>query len=146
MISFLKKYFGALYLPVIWTFIIGILMCLPGKMLPNESGFAIPEFDKFVHMSLFGGFVFLWALYISKRITAPEKLVRWFFVIFVLANLYGIGMEYLQKYYIPMRDFDLADIIADMAGAGLAYGCSHLFLLPKNGTSPKAGADATRGI
>ncbi len=132
MILFLKKYLGAIYFPIIWTLVILILLCLPGSMLPSEAGFKIPQFDKFVHICLFGGFVFLWNLHFSKKAGEDEqaRLLRLFFFIFILANAYGIGMEYVQKDYIPNRDFDLADIIADMIGAGLAYGCSHLFLLP----------------
>jgi VanZ family protein len=129
MIRFLKKYLGILFFPIVWTIVIGILLALPGSMLPSESGFSIPQFDKVVHIGLFGGFVFLWNLYLSNRVAAISRLLRWFFLIYVLANAYGIGMEYVQKYYIPMRDFDEADIIADMIGAGLAYGLSHLLLL-----------------
>jgi hypothetical protein len=129
MITFLKRYFAALYIPIIWTLTIGILMCLPGKMLPSEEGFSIPQFDKLVHMGLFGGFVFLWSLWLTKRVDVPAVLLRWFFVFYVIANTYGIGMEYVQKYWIPGRDYDLADIIADMIGAGLAYGLVNLVLL-----------------
>ncbi len=153
MIPFLRKYFGAIYFPVLWTLIVGFLLCLPGSMLPNESGFSIPQFDKFVHASMFGGFVFLWNLYLSRRamkgislpttggltagVTQPAdlsvrtmRLLRAFFLVFILANLYGAGMEFVQKYWIPNRDFDEADIIFDMTGAGLAYGLSHLWLIP----------------
>jgi VanZ family protein len=57
-----------------------------------------------------------------------HRLLRLFFLVFILADIYGIGMEFMQKYYIPGRDFDEADIIADMIGASLAYGLSNLFL------------------
>jgi hypothetical protein len=129
MVIFLKKYFAALYIPIIWTLTIGILMCLPGKVLPSEAGFSIPNFDKLVHAGLFGGFVFLWSLWLTKRVDSPMVLLRWFFFFYILANVYGIGMEYVQKYWIPGRDYDLADMIADMIGAGLAYGLVHLLLL-----------------
>jgi VanZ family protein len=129
MISFLKKYFSALYIPIVWTLVIGILMCLPGRMLPKEEGFSIPQFDKFVHITLFGGFVFLWSLWLTRRVSVTAVLLRWFFVFYVLANVYGISMEYVQKYWIPGRDYDLADIIADMIGAGLAYGLVNFTLL-----------------
>ena len=132
MIPFLKKYLAALYIPVIWTLIIAILMCLPGKLIPNETTFRIPNFDKFVHASLFCGFVFLWGLYHSKRTSELEILLRNFFIFYVIANIYGIGMEYVQKYWIPGRDYDLADIIADMIGSGIGYGLCNLLLL----TSP----------
>jgi hypothetical protein len=142
MIPFLKKYFSALYIPIVWTLVIGILMCLPGRMLPKEEGFSIPQFDKFVHITLFGGFVFLWSLWLTRRVSVTAVLLRWFFVFYVLANVYGVSMEYVQKYWIPGRDYDLADIIADMIGAGLAYGLVHLVLLfpaeGKNGSAEGA--------
>ncbi len=129
MIAFLKKYFAALYIPITWTLTIGILMCLPGKMLPKEEGFSIPQFDKLVHIGLFGGFVFLWSLWLTKRVTPPAVLLRWFFAFYAIANVYGIAMEFVQKYWIPGRDYDLADIIADMIGAGVAYGLVNMLLL-----------------
>ena len=136
MIPFLKKYFSALYVPIIWTLIILILLCLPGKMLPSETGFRIPNFDKLVHMGLFGGFVLLWSLYMTRRSTDYQTLALAFFIFYVIANFYGYSMELAQKYWIPGRDYDLADIIADMAGAGIAYGfCNLLLLFPAKNKS-----------
>jgi VanZ family protein len=129
MITFLKKYFSSLYIPVLWTCIVGTLCCLPGSMLPNEEHFPIPQFDKFVHITFFGGFVFLWNLYEASRVRDLQKLLRLFFLWYVLGNIFGIGIEYIQKYWIPGRDYDQADIIADMIGAGLAYGVSTLWLI-----------------
>jgi hypothetical protein len=128
MLDFLKKYFASLYVPILWTLIVGTLCFLPGSMIPNESHFAIPQFDKFVHVTLFGGFVFLWNLYETKRVSEPERLLKLFFLWYVLGNIYGIGSEYVQKYWIPGREYDQADMIADMIGAGLAYGVSNMWL------------------
>lgn len=129
MIPFLKKYFGALYIPILWTLIVALLCFMPGSMIPNENGFKIPQFDKIVHMGMFGGFVFLWNLFLSKRIPDLRKLLRFFFLIYVLGSAYGIASEFIQKYWIPGRDYDNADIIADLIGAGLAYGLSHIWLI-----------------
>jgi VanZ family protein len=79
---------------------------------------------------MFGGFVFLWCLWLSKRQIPQERLLRLFFTVFVIAVIYGIGSEYVQKYFIPGRDFDEADIIFDMIGASLAYGISNMALVP----------------
>ena len=137
MIPFLKKYLSALYIPISWTLIIAVLMCIPGRMLPSETGFKIPNFDKLVHMGLFGGFVFLWGLYLARRTSAYEVLLRGFFIFYVISNFYGYSMELMQRCCVIGRDYDLADIIADMIGAGLGYGlCNLLLLLPaknKNG-------------
>lgn len=123
------KFFAKLIFPVTWTLIIAFLLCLPGSMIPNEQGFQIPQFDKIVHISLFGGFVFLWSLFCTRFDHTTVKRLQLFFIIYVLANAYGIGMEYVQKYYIPLRDFSPEDIIADMIGAGLAYGIANSFLI-----------------
>jgi VanZ family protein len=125
----LKKYLGKLYISVGWTLLVILLLSLPGSMLPNESHFAIPQFDKFVHISLFGGLVLLWNLYLSRRSLSTLLLLKWFFLIFLLANALGIGMEFAQKYWIPFRDFDTEDIIADMIGTGLGYGLSNIFFV-----------------
>jgi VanZ family protein len=127
--KYLKKYFANLYLAIGWSVLIFILLSLPGSMIPNESTFVIPNFDKVVHIGLFGGFVLLWSLYFSAKRLPSKRLLRIFFFIFMFAVIYGIGMEYVQKYFIPLRYYDDADIIADMIGAGLAYGLSNLTLV-----------------
>src|SRR5579884_3752965 len=96
MIPFLKKYFSSLYIPIVWTLIIAILLCLPGKMLPNETGFRIPNFDKLVHMGLFGGFVFLWGLHMTRRTSDHQALLRAFFIFYIIANFFGYSMELVQ--------------------------------------------------
>lgn len=142
MAQFLKKYFSSLYSPLLWTIFVGTLCCLPGSMLPNEKHFVIPEFDKIVHITFFGGFVFFWNLYYAGRasraagrMSETGRLLRIFFFWYVLGNVYGIGIEYIQKYWIPGRDYDLADMIADMIGAGLAYGISNMWLIRVRGAS-----------
>ncbi|SRR5258708_21829162 len=129
MLRFIKKYLSALYVPVIWTLLIAIAMCIPGRYIPNESKFGFPNFDKLVHMGLFGGFVFLWCLYLVKRGMSFGKLLIGFFCFYMLSSGFGVVSEYVQKYWIPGRDYDLGDIIADLFGAGLGYGFSNLLLL-----------------
>ena len=129
MMRFLIKYLGKIYPAAGWTFMVILLLSLPGSMLPNESHFSIPQFDKFVHITLFGGFVVLWNFYLSTRPLSTKKLLRWFFFIFVLGSALGIAMEFVQKYWIPFRDFDTLDIIADMMGAGIGYGVSNIYFI-----------------
>jgi VanZ family protein len=99
-----------------WTIIIFVLLALPGKMLPDESHMGIPQLDKYVHLILFGSFVFLWSFYFSVQ-RGKENLQGLYLRIVVIACLYGTAMEFIQKYFIPNRDFDLYDIAADVAGA-----------------------------
>lgn len=106
---------------LVWTFIIFILLALPGNMLPNENHLAIPNLDKLVHMILFGSFVFLWSFYFAAKDPKNVKSGNRTFRILVVACLYGIMMEFIQKYLIPNRDFDIYDIVADSAGAVAGY-------------------------
>jgi len=39
----------------------------------------------------------------------------------VVGCFYGIAMEFVQKYFIPFRSFDLGDIIADGIGCAAGY-------------------------
>jgi VanZ family protein len=106
---------------LLWTIFIFILLALPGKMLPSEEHTFIPNLDKFVHVFLFGSFVFLWSFYYAAKKERGPSYNKIFFRIFIIACLYGIGMEFVQKYFIPNRDFDIYDIAADVGGALLGF-------------------------
>ena len=100
------------------------MLTIPGKMLPDENQLTIPNLDKGVHIILFGCFVFLWSFYFASRKDITKSLNRKLFRIFIIACFFGIAMEYVQKYLIPNRDFDIYDIAADIIGAavGLVIG------------------------
>jgi VanZ family protein len=100
---------------ILWTIVIFILLALPGNMLPNENHLAIPNLDKYVHITLFGTFVYLWTFYIAAK--KENYPLRKSFYILIIACIYGTAMEYVQKYFIPNRDYDIYDIAADVVGA-----------------------------
>ncbi len=106
---------------LLWSIVIFILLALPGKMLPNENRLAIPNLDKYVHIILFGTFVFLWSFYFATKVHNNNYPIRKSLTILVIACLYGTAMEYVQKYFIPNRDFDIYDITADIAGAIMGF-------------------------
>ena len=106
---------------VLWTFFILILMAIPGKMLPEEEKTFIPNLDKLVHATLFGCFVFLWSIYYATRKERNNHSNSRYFLIMIVACLYGYGTELMQKYIIPNRDYDIYDILADSIGAVLGF-------------------------
>jgi VanZ family protein len=106
---------------LLWTIIIFILLALPGNLLPDEKHFHIPNLDKYVHIILFGSFVLLWSFYYAAKQKNNNHSTNRFTLILIIACLYGIGMEYIQKYFIPNRDFDIYDIAADVVGATAGY-------------------------
>ena len=102
----------------IWFIIIFILLTLPGKDLPKEDFLSAIYFDKWVHAGLFGTLVFLFS-YPYRHIIAYKK--SFYLVIVVMAIIYGVAMEYVQKYFTVDRDFDVNDMVADAVGAVLGY-------------------------
>lgn len=72
---------------------------------------------------MFATMVFLWCRVVLKKNEALEKLRISFFLIASICLAYGIAMEFVQKYFIPNRSFDIGDILADTVGCsiGLAY-------------------------
>jgi VanZ family protein len=104
-----------------WTLLIFILLTIPGKMLPDENQLTIPNLDKLVHIILFGCFVFLWSFYFASRKDLHTRINKKFFSIFMIACFLGIAMEFVQKYLIPNRDFDIYDIAADVIGAAVGF-------------------------
>ncbi len=121
----LSKPFAA----IAWTILIQVLLCLPGSTIPSCGLFEIPQLDKIVHITLFGGFTGFWCYFYYLKGTPPGKLKTIFFIIYILASTNGIILEFIQRDYIPNRSFDLGDIIADMIGSSIAYGICNIKLL-----------------
>jgi len=113
----LKKF--VYFLPAfLWFVLILLLLIIPGKNLPESSFLDEIYFDKWVHISLFGMLVYLHYPALLKIKLASGKVLGW---IAMYAWIYGILMEFVQKYWVPNRSFDVTDIIADGAGCLLAY-------------------------
>ena len=111
------------FLPgIAWFFIVGILTLMPAKDVP-EVGWMdnIPNFDKFVHAVLFGGLAFLFCLPFIKSHFSKKQKVNYLIRISLAAVIWGITIEFLQKFYIPSRDFDLLDWAADSVGVIISF-------------------------
>jgi VanZ family protein len=98
----------------VWLLITTILLTLPGSTLPSEKWLSDIEFDKIVHIGLFGVMVVLWCRAFSD---IKEKKIGLFILIAICSFLFGILMEFVQKYFIPGRSYDIMDILADGAGS-----------------------------
>jgi hypothetical protein len=125
----MNRLLGKSLLAIAWTILIQILLCLPGSALPKGGVFEIPQLDKIVHVTLFGGATFLWCYYYYIKGRPASKLKIIFFIVYLLVTANGIILEFIQRDYIPNRSFDLADIIADMSAASIAYGICNIKLL-----------------
>jgi len=96
-----------------WLIFTTVLLCLPGSAFPKENWFDKIWLDKWIHVALFATLVFLWCQIVSGL--PPDKRRRYWQIAFYFF-LYGIIMEFIRKFFIPNRSFDLGDIIADGVG------------------------------
>jgi VanZ family protein len=119
----LKKINPSFFFPVLWLIISTVLLTLPGKAFPTENWLEKIWFDKWVHIGLFAIMIFLWCRAATGLNLDKVKLKRIFIFFALLWLAYGIGMEFVQKHFIPNRSFDTGDIIADGVGclAGLIF-------------------------
>ncbi|MES1218090.1 MAG: VanZ family protein, partial [Bacteroidota bacterium] len=63
------------------------------------------------------GLTFLWSgamARIKKNYKSMQQLFVW---VALGSGVYGVIMEYVQKYFIPNRSFDIGDILADTIGS-----------------------------
>ena len=110
------------FLPgIAWFFLVLILICLPGDDLPNtDNWMSAIYFDKWVHVGLFS----ILSLLFMKPVCKSDllKKEKWNIVIKIAlaACVWGLTTEFIQKFYIPGRAFDLFDWAADSAGVILA--------------------------
>jgi glycopeptide antibiotics resistance protein len=109
---------------IIWFIIANILFLMPGKDVPTVSFLDLIYFDKWVHAGLFGGLVFLTAYPFIKAGISTKKMLIKISIVFIL---YGILIEFLQKYVAIDRDFDINDIIADATGCVLGFIAANWF-------------------
>ncbi|HMK24562.1 MAG TPA: VanZ family protein [Chitinophagaceae bacterium] len=108
------------FIPAITWFIISVvLLTLPGSAFPKENWLDKIWFDKWVHIGMFAIMVSLWCWAMLKMYSVSTRLRTVFIWIGLLSLSYGIGMEFVQKYFINNRSFDEGDIIADAVGCTL---------------------------
>jgi VanZ family protein len=100
---------------ILWTVILLALCLAPGNDLPDMPLLTRLHFDKLVHFCLFGGFVIFWSLAVAE--IKPLPITRYVLFFTVLSIVLGIAVEFMQKYWIPGRDFEYGDMITDAIGA-----------------------------
>lgn len=117
-----KKIPFTYFLPgIAWFFVVTILTLMPARDVP-EVGWLdkIPNMDKLVHAGLFGGLAFLFALPFFKSSISFKQKLNYSIKISLASIIWGITIEFLQKFYVPSRDFDLLDWAADTLGVIIA--------------------------
>ncbi len=110
---------------VIFEFVlIFILLRMPGSDIQGTSWmsfiFHLPFADKVIHMGLFGSLALSLFFHFEQYSNISFRSIRTKAVTLIVCILFGIGMEYYQKYFVPSRSFDVIDMLADAMGALVA--------------------------
>jgi VanZ family protein len=130
----LKLLFKTPVVAVFWTLMIQVLLCLPGSAIPQSGWLDAIHIDKIVHVILFGGLVFTWALFLNRGYAYSKNLPKFLLILFLISTANGILLEFVQKYYIPNRSFDLYDIVADASGAAAGFLFSFIYFSKSRST------------
>lgn len=106
---------------IIWWVLSFWLLTLPGSKVPAFPWMENLLIDKWVHIFLFAVFccLFYWPFRHSSVPVANR--LQWFWLIAAVGAVYGIAMEFVQKYYVVNRAFELGDILADIIGCGIGW-------------------------
>jgi VanZ family protein len=99
-----------------------VLLSLPGNEFNDHTSWiskimALPFADKVVHIGLFGSLAISLFFHLEMLTDKRYKSTRAKAIALIICILYGIGMEYYQKYYVPSRGFEVLDMLADAMGA-----------------------------
>lgn len=93
------------------------MLTIPGNNLPRLNYWGQ---DKIVHIILFGSLMFAALFHFDQLDTAFFKTTRARALTMIICIVYGIAMEFYQKYFVPSRGFEVADMLADAAGVILS--------------------------
>ena len=110
---FQSQLFRSKWIAFSWLVVITVLFFLPGSALPKETWFSKIHIDKWVHTGFFAVLVFLWRSSIDSEAKGYHTLL------FMIAIFYGLMVEFVQKWWVPYRDFDYYDLVFDAAGSFL---------------------------
>jgi VanZ family protein len=106
------------FLPAfLWLSVLTGLSVLPGVQLPKVDLFSP---DKIGHLVGYGilTWLILRALRPPQGGRVPARIGAW---ACLFAILYGILMEFVQYYFIPGRFYEYDDMMANGAGAAVAW-------------------------
>jgi glycopeptide antibiotics resistance protein len=112
------------YIPgIAWFFLTLIAISIPGKQLPKFGAwFEQISFDKLIHTFLFGMLaVFVMLPVALSNISTTQQKNNWFIKVALGTAIWGLIAELIQKYFIPMRSYDVVDLMANTLGALIAF-------------------------
>lgn len=116
--TIIKKYIPG----ITWFFVVLVLLCWPGNDLAKaESWMTKIYLDKWVHAGLFGVLALLFMLPVKRSSLSLRHKNKYLISILLAVSAWGLVTEYIQRYLVVGRDYDLLDWAADSVGAICAW-------------------------
>ncbi|MEO6229995.1 MAG: VanZ family protein [Ferruginibacter sp.] len=106
---------------IAWFFVVLVLLCLPGNDIPSANWLDKIYFDKWVHTGIFCLLAFLFMLPFALSSMDKKEKFQYFIRIAIAVSVWGLTTEFMQKYLVTSRSFDLLDWAADSIGALVAF-------------------------
>lgn len=107
---------------IAWFFLLLFLICLPGSDIPPvDNWLSYIYFDKWVHVGLFSVLTFLFIYPMSKLDLTLAFKKNTAIKIALAAWIWALTTEFIQKFFIPDRSFDIFDWAADSFGILIAF-------------------------
>ncbi len=95
-----------------------VIFWLSGKPHPGLDRFDFPGLDKIEHLVVYGGLAGLVSLGV-RRGNGPKRPAQQWLIPILFAALYGLSDE-IHQLFVPEREFDPYDLVANATGAVLA--------------------------
>ena len=107
---------------IAWFFLVIVLLCLPGSDIPTVATWLSDiYFDKLVHTGLFAVLTFLF-IYAVTRLNLTKTAKKSMAIkIAIVAWVWALTTELIQRFFIPDRSFDMLDWAADSLGILIAF-------------------------
>jgi hypothetical protein len=106
---------------IAWFFVVLVLVCLPGQEIPKIGWLSDINFDKAVHVGVFGLLTVLFCWPFNNSPYTEKERLQYFMKIAIATCVWGLTTEVIQKYLVPNRFFDLLDLAANSLGVLIAY-------------------------
>ncbi len=112
---------------IAWIVFVTILSGMPGISLPTFNLFSA---DKLAHFGVYAVMAFLIIRGLRKKNIAHQGAISPFTYVtaFAFSAGYGVLMEFMQYAFFPGRCYEIDDMIANAAGAGIATLCYFIAL------------------
>jgi hypothetical protein len=111
----IRRLLESIWTGIGWTLAIFFLLSMDTHDIITTPGFFDKlQIDKLIHFLLFGAYSVLWGSYIAANTSIKLKPIL--ILLIVSGSLYGLGMEFYQKFFTD-RMFSIWDAVADAVGA-----------------------------